>query len=565
MPHTVPNRPMNGPGRADRRQHQQPPLQPIDLARERHVHHPVDAAAKAVQRAHARFVGALPLAHRRHEQRRDAVRVALRDLLVELLERLARPEDGLELVHLPPRAGVEEQLVDDDRPAPDRGDEQPDDHQLDDDVRLPEQREQGESARRLGQCGLNDVRIHESGSPDSDLRRLVAAECVQSAARAGPAAASHSSTLWLTEGDDQAATGRGNHRNLNALGRVRWGRSARIVRMRCKLDTLIAATLALATFVVVSDRARRGRSGDAGRAGRDQLSGLIAGAERRPDRSAAVACARPPGPISATVTARRDQALAVARDLLRRARCARRRRRAASVRIVSTSSIAAGLQEVDLHAAHGEGEPFRRKLAVMDAEQPQIVGAPALHEMQIARVIDAAGEIGVLEIDALQRARGRRRSGGRRARRHQTSWSSAKRLDLRGARLRRRGQAEMREGLRRQQPAARRALHEALLDQVGLDDVLDGVARLRQRRRDRLDADRPAAEILGDHREVAPVERVEAVRVHLQREQRLVGERVGDRLGRRRRRRNRARGAAAARRCAACRASGGRSPWRRRR
>ena len=52
-------------------------------------------------------------------------------------------------------------------------------------------------------------------------------------------------------------------------------------------------------------------------------------------------------------------------------------------------------------SADGEGEPFRRELAVMDAEQPQIVGAAALHEMQIARVIDAAGEIGVLEIDAL--------------------------------------------------------------------------------------------------------------------------------------------------------------------
>ena len=82
----------------------------------------------------------------------------------------------------------------------------------------------------------------------------------------------------------------------------------------------------------------------------------------------------------------------------------------------------------------------------------------------------------------------------------------------------------MREGLWREQPAARRALHEALLDQVGLDDVLDRVARLRQRRRDRLDADRAAGEILRDHREVAPVERVEAVRVDLEREQRLVGE-----------------------------------------
>ena len=59
---------------------------------------------------------------------------------------------------------------------------------------------------------------------------------------------------------------------------------------------------------------------------------------------------------------------------------------------------------------------------------------------------------------------------------------------------RRLGEAEMAEGVRGQQAAARRALHEALLDQIGLDDVLDRVARLGQRGRDRLDADRPAAE-----------------------------------------------------------------------
>ena len=47
-----------------------------------------------------------------------------------------------------------------------------------------------------------------------------------------------------------------------------------------------------------------------------------------------------------------------------------------------------------------------------------------------------------------------------------------------------------------EQPAARRALQEALLDQERLDDVLDRVARLRQRRRERLDADRAAAVIL---------------------------------------------------------------------
>ena len=39
------------------------------------------------------------------------------------------------------------------------------------------------------------------------------------------------------------------------------------------------------------------------------------------------------------------------------------------------------------------------KRALIGAKQPQIVGAAALHEAQIARVIDDAGEVGVLVID----------------------------------------------------------------------------------------------------------------------------------------------------------------------
>ena len=189
MPHTVPKRPMKGPAeptvastRSRRSSRSTSRASVTSITRS--MRPPSPCSERTPE-----FVGALPLAHRRHEQRRDAVRVARRDLLVELLERLARPEHGLELVHLPLGAGVEQELVDDDRPAPDRGDEQSEDHQLDDDVRLPEQGEQRESARRPGQCGLYDFRIHESGSPNSDLRRLLAAECVQSAARQGLAAA----------------------------------------------------------------------------------------------------------------------------------------------------------------------------------------------------------------------------------------------------------------------------------------------------------------------------------------------------------------------------------------
>ena len=64
------------------------------------------------------------------------------------------------------------------------------------------------------------------------------------------------------------------------------------------------------------------------------------------------------------------------------------------------------LVEVDVHVAHDEGKARRLLLgrleqrAVVGADQPQVIGAPALHEAQVARVIDDAGEIGVLVIDA---------------------------------------------------------------------------------------------------------------------------------------------------------------------
>src|SRR5215475_11782937 len=60
------------------------------------------------------------------------------------------------------------------------------------------------------------------------------------------------------------------------------------------------------------------------------------------------------------------------------------------------------------------------------------------------------------------------------------------------------GETEVAKGVRGEQSSARRALNEALLDQERLDDFLDGVARLRQRRRDGLDPNRTAAVVLRD-------------------------------------------------------------------
>ena len=57
-------------------------------------------------------------------------------------ERLARPENLLETVHRAPELGEQQSLVDDDRPTPERGGQQPDHDDLDDDMRRPEHREQ---------------------------------------------------------------------------------------------------------------------------------------------------------------------------------------------------------------------------------------------------------------------------------------------------------------------------------------------------------------------------------------------------------------------------------------
>ena len=128
-----------------------------------------------------------------------------------------------------------------------------------------------------------------------------------------------------------------------------------------------------------------------------------------------------------------------------------------------------------------------------------------------------------------------------------------------------------RGGIRPEMPPARLAQHAAaagaqdqtLLDQIGLDHVLQRVARLGQRRGQRFHPDRAAMVMLGDAAQIAAVHRVQPEPVDLQPGQRRVGVGRGPPGCARRRRRNRAPGAAAARRCAACRGTAGRSRRRR--
>ena len=82
----------------------------------------------------------------------------------------------------------------------------------------------------------------------------------------------------------------------------------------------------------------------------------------------------------------------------------------------------------------------------------------------------------------------------------------------------------MGEGCGGQHAPARGARDEALLQQIRLDDLLDGVARLGQRRGDGLDADRPAAVIHRDAAQIAMIERIEPARVNLELGERAIGD-----------------------------------------
>src|SRR3712207_261130 len=79
----------------------------------------------------------------------------------------------------------------------------------------------------------------------------------------------------------------------------------------------------------------------------------------------------------------------------------------------------------------------------------------------------------------------------------------------------RRIDAEVFVGEARGGAPARRAVEEADLDEVGLDDLLDGVLLLLQRGRHVVESDGAALVLLDDHQQKLPVHLVEPERVHL--------------------------------------------------
>ena len=72
----------------------------------------------------------------------------------------------------------------------------------------------------------------------------------------------------------------------------------------------------------------------------------------------------------------------------------------------STSSIRAGFRKSICIERTTKAKPgrlglcFGKQRMLLGAHQPQMIGAAALHEAQIVGVIDDAGKIGVLVIDA---------------------------------------------------------------------------------------------------------------------------------------------------------------------
>ena len=95
----------------------------------------------------------------------------------------------------------------------------------------------------------------------------------------------------------------------------------------------------------------------------------------------------------------------------------------------------------------------------------------------------------------------------RQAKRHKPSGAGSKPLALKQIALSRRFrriQSQMPPRPRRQHPPARGALDQPLLQKIRLDDFLQRIAALRQRRRKRFNPDRPARVMLGHQPQIAP-------------------------------------------------------------
>ncbi len=151
-----------GRDRADRGEEAQLPLDAVGFAQDGDAHRLVDALLDAGDLAfagRAAFEGPAPFAQGRHEHRRHGMIVAGGELLIELVQRLARPEDLLEPRGLALEAGERDPFVDDDRPGPERGQQQEHHHGFDDDAGAQEALDDREAAAAadLGEAADIDI------------------------------------------------------------------------------------------------------------------------------------------------------------------------------------------------------------------------------------------------------------------------------------------------------------------------------------------------------------------------------------------------------------------------
>src|ERR1700756_1951053 len=77
----------------------------------------------------------------------------------------------------------------------------------------------------------------------------------------------------------------------------------------------------------------------------------------------------------------------------------------------------------------------------------------------------------------------------------------------------------MSEGAPGEHAAAGRALHEALLDQVRLDDLFDDIAFVAERRRQRLNPNRTTGVILANAPQITSVHRIQTALVNTEPQQ----------------------------------------------
>src|SRR6056297_1858631 len=157
-------KPDEGRGRADGGQKRKAAVELFALFRDRHVHRPVDSCLGTGDHPPVVALRTAPLDHARREDLLGGVIWVLAQPVEELVEGLAGPEFGVEAGGLGAGLAVLDELADDDRPAPDRGYDEHDHHEL--------HREGGpevEAPERIVDvgCDAKNFRVHVPALPDA--------------------------------------------------------------------------------------------------------------------------------------------------------------------------------------------------------------------------------------------------------------------------------------------------------------------------------------------------------------------------------------------------------------